>query len=116
MEAPGPPRLLDQVGERSRVKHYSLRTEQAYVPWIRRFILFLHREVLASELRWLDGITREEIAAAAGRAQPRGGQGVAGAAGRRVLAAERSWSIAIHAKRRDIAAYCPEQGTVDDWP
>lgn len=34
-----PPRLLDQVRARLRVKHYSLRTEQAYVGWIRRFIL-----------------------------------------------------------------------------
>lgn len=32
-------RLLDQVRARLRVKHYSLRTEQAYVGWIRRFIL-----------------------------------------------------------------------------
>jgi integron integrase len=34
-----PPRLLEQVRERLRVKHYSLRTEQAYLGWIRRFIL-----------------------------------------------------------------------------
>src|SRR5690606_38767942 len=34
-----PPKLLDQVRQRLRVKHYSLRTEQAYVGWIRRFIL-----------------------------------------------------------------------------
>lgn len=34
------PRLLDQVRNRLRVKHYSLRTEQAYVDWIKRFILF----------------------------------------------------------------------------
>ena len=33
-------RLLDQVRERIRVKHYSIRTEQAYTDWIRRFILF----------------------------------------------------------------------------
>lgn len=35
----GPPMLLDQVRQRLRVKHYSVRTEQAYVGWIRRFIL-----------------------------------------------------------------------------
>jgi hypothetical protein len=35
----GGPRLLDQVRSRLRVRHYSLRTEQAYVGWIRRFIL-----------------------------------------------------------------------------
>ncbi|HET6803929.1 MAG TPA: integron integrase [Frateuria sp.] len=34
-----PPRLLDEVRRVLRVKHYSLRTEQAYVGWIRRFIL-----------------------------------------------------------------------------
>jgi integron integrase len=33
-------RLLDQVREVIRKKHYSIRTEQAYVQWIRRFILF----------------------------------------------------------------------------
>ncbi|MEP7187048.1 MAG: integron integrase [Rhodanobacter sp.] len=33
------PRLLDQVRARLRLRHYSLRTEQAYVGWIRRFIL-----------------------------------------------------------------------------
>ncbi|MBB1127426.1 integron integrase [Thiospirillum jenense] len=34
------PRLLDQVRNRLRVKHYALRTEEAYVDWIKRFILF----------------------------------------------------------------------------
>lgn len=34
------PKLLDQVRDRIRVKHYSIRTERAYVDWIRRFILF----------------------------------------------------------------------------
>lgn len=37
--APRGPRLLDDVRGRLRFKHYSLRTEQAYVGWIRRFIL-----------------------------------------------------------------------------
>ena len=32
------PRLLDEVRARLRVKHYSLRTEQAYLYWIRRYI------------------------------------------------------------------------------
>jgi integrase len=89
--------LLDRVRDKIRLKHYSLRTEQAYVDWIKRFILhhgkrhpgdmgaaeveaflthlavagkvaastqnqaksallFLYREVLESELPWLDGI------------------------------------------------------------
>jgi integron integrase len=34
------PRLLDRVRAAIRTKHYSIRTEQAYVDWIRRFILF----------------------------------------------------------------------------
>jgi len=34
------PRLLDQVRMVIRRKHYSIRTEQAYVDWIRRYILF----------------------------------------------------------------------------
>jgi site-specific recombinase XerD len=32
--------LLDQVRDAIRLKHYSIRTEEAYVNWIRRFILF----------------------------------------------------------------------------
>ena len=35
-----PPRLLERVRWHLRVKHYSLRTERAYIDWIRRFILF----------------------------------------------------------------------------
>ena len=34
------PKLLDRVREAMRTAHYSLRTEEAYVGWIRRFILF----------------------------------------------------------------------------
>jgi len=92
-------RLPDQVRERIRYKHYSIRTESIYVQWIRRFIrcnglrhprdmgapevtaflswlaaerdvapsthkqalsaiLFLYREVLESDLPWLDGMQR----------------------------------------------------------
>jgi integron integrase len=35
-----PPKLLDQVRDRLRVKHYSIRTEHTYVDWIKRYILF----------------------------------------------------------------------------
>ena len=38
--APGQPRLLDRVREACRVRHYSLRTEDAYVQWSKRYILF----------------------------------------------------------------------------
>jgi Site-specific recombinase XerD len=34
------PKLLDQVRERMRLRHYSIRTEEAYISWIRRYILF----------------------------------------------------------------------------
>ena len=36
-------KLLDQYRERLRVKHYSLRTEDAYLHWA---LLFLYREVI----------------------------------------------------------------------
>ncbi len=40
--APGPPkpRLLDRVRAALRIRHYSRRTEKAYVAWILRYILF----------------------------------------------------------------------------
>jgi integron integrase len=93
------PKLLDQVRGKIRLKHYSIRTEQTYVDWIKRFILhfdkrhprelgaaeveaflthlavagnvaaatqnqaksallFLYREVLETELPWLDNVER----------------------------------------------------------
>jgi integron integrase len=35
-----PPKLLDRVREAIRVRHYSPRTEEAYVAWVRRYIVF----------------------------------------------------------------------------
>ncbi len=93
------PKLLDLLRDRIRVKHYSIRTEQAYVQWVKRYLyfhgmrhpkemgkaeveafltalavernvaastqgqalaalLFLYKEVLNSELPWLDEVTR----------------------------------------------------------
>lgn len=50
-----PSPLLDQVRAAIRVRHYSPRTEKAYVHWIRRYILFngkRHpREMDAAEVR-----------------------------------------------------------------
>jgi site-specific recombinase XerD len=40
MESPQPPRLLDQVRQAIRVRHYSLKTEKSYVYYIRDYILF----------------------------------------------------------------------------
>jgi hypothetical protein len=33
------PKLFDQVRGKIRLKHYSIRTEQAYTDWIKRYIL-----------------------------------------------------------------------------
>ena len=38
------PKLLDQVRQIIRVKHYSLRTEESYINWIKRFILFHNKK------------------------------------------------------------------------
>ncbi|MEQ1667421.1 MAG: integron integrase [Sulfuriferula sp.] len=94
-----PPKLLDRVRDKLRVKHYSIRTEQVYLDWIKRYILFhgkrhpqemgaveveaflthlavagkvaastqnqaksallfLYREVLETQLPWLDNVTQ----------------------------------------------------------
>ncbi len=49
------PKLLDQLRAEIRVRHYSIRTEQAYVDWARRFILFHNKrhpkDMGAGELR-----------------------------------------------------------------
>jgi integrase len=73
------PKLLDQVRAAIRLRHYSLRTEEAYVQWIKRFIffhgkrhpsemgeqeithflsalLFLYRPVLDQQVGWLDEV------------------------------------------------------------
>jgi integrase len=56
------PRLLDQVRETVRARHYSRRTEKAYIHWIKNqalsALLFLYREVLSVELPWLDDVIR----------------------------------------------------------
>lgn len=96
---PGKPKLLDQVRDLMRLRHYSLRTEKTYCDWIKRFIrfhgmrhpaemgvdevgqflthlaregrvaastqnqalsalLFLYKEVLRTEIGWLEGVER----------------------------------------------------------
>ncbi len=44
------PKLLDQVRFAIRTKHYSIRTEEAYVSWIKRYILF-HKKRHPKEMR-----------------------------------------------------------------
>ena len=49
------PKLLDLVRTVARVKHFSLKTEDAYANWIKRFILFHHKrhpnEMAENEIR-----------------------------------------------------------------
>lgn len=68
--AGNPPRLLDVVRERIRLRHYSLRTEQAYVGWIRRYILAngrQHPRELGGDAveRFLSGLATQGNVAAA---------------------------------------------------
>ncbi|RLB63779.1 MAG: integrase, partial [Deltaproteobacteria bacterium] len=64
------PRLLDQVREVCRVRHYSPRTEKAYIHWIKRYIFYHNkrhpRDMGANEinafLSWL--ATSRNVAAA----------------------------------------------------
>lgn len=96
------PKLLEQVAARLRTLHYSIRTERAYVDWIKRYILFhdkrhprdmgapeveafltnlaversvsastqnqaksallfLYKEVLESDLPWLENVTQAKV-------------------------------------------------------
>jgi integron integrase len=61
MEIPSTPpkKLLDRVRDALRLKHYSYRTEQTYVQWIRRFILF-HNKRHPQE----SGCNRAEVSSA----------------------------------------------------
>jgi integron integrase len=58
LPAPTPvskPKLLDLVRDAIRLRHYSIRTEQIYINWIKRFILFHHKrhptEMAEAEVR-----------------------------------------------------------------
>ena len=46
---PRQPKLLDRVRETIRRKHYSIRTEEAYVDWVKRYIFF-HQKRHPSEM------------------------------------------------------------------
>jgi hypothetical protein len=69
-----PPNLLDQVRDKLRVKHYSIRTESAYVDWIKRFIHFHGKQPLKAKVgtpgvlptgRWQYGVNLPDTSAAA---------------------------------------------------
>ena len=66
------PRLLEQTRQAIRVRHYSIRTEEAYLAWIRRFFAFTRRhprELSADEInRFLtDLAVRGRVAASTQR-------------------------------------------------
>ncbi len=58
---PGKKKLLDQVRDKIRLKHYSLKTERSYIGWIKRYIVFhnkrhpltMGKEEIESFLSWL---------------------------------------------------------------
>ena len=64
------PKLLDQVRNRLRYKHYALKTERTYIAWIRRYIYF-HNKTHPKDLdgsavaRFLSYLATEENVAAA---------------------------------------------------
>ncbi|MFZ1907800.1 MAG: integron integrase [Burkholderiales bacterium] len=65
-----PPRLLDQVRDAIRRRHYSIRTEQSYIHWIKRFIFFSDKrhpkEMGAQEVTaFLSHLARDRDVAAA---------------------------------------------------
>ena len=53
---PRKPRLLDQVRETLRGRHYSRRTEKTYIFWIRRYIHFTGKRIATGSL--IDPATR----------------------------------------------------------
>ena len=65
MKPPLPDTLINRVREAIRYKHYSIRTERAYVEWVRRFVRFhgmRHpRELGAQEVRAFLGYLASEL-------------------------------------------------------
>ena len=49
----GKPKLLDQMKNVMRIKHYSLQTEKSYIQWVRRYIYF-HNKRHPEEMGALD--------------------------------------------------------------
>ena len=60
------PKLLDQVRQAIRTRHYSPRTEETYVHWIKRFIFFHNKrhpaEMAEPEIaRFLSNLATERL-------------------------------------------------------
>ncbi|MEA5462983.1 phage integrase N-terminal SAM-like domain-containing protein [Leptothoe sp. PORK10 BA2] len=51
---PRPKKLLDHLRAVIRLKHYAYRTEETYVQWVRRYILF-HEKRHLHEMGRLEG-------------------------------------------------------------
>jgi len=45
-----PKKLLDQVCDAIRLKYYAYQTEQSYIDWVRRYILF-HNKTHSKDIR-----------------------------------------------------------------
>jgi len=45
-------RLFDQAREVMRFHHYAIRTEEAYLQWMRRFLLFHRNRIESSGQQW----------------------------------------------------------------
>ena len=79
--SPSAPKLLDRVRQAIRTRHYSRRTEKAYVHWIKRYIFFHGKrhpaEMGAAEVTaFLTSLAvRDHVAASTqhARAEPRPG-------------------------------------------
>ncbi len=66
----GKPSLLEQVRQSLRLRHYSIRTERAYVDWIKRFIIYHGKrhpsEMATDEIRqFLSHLATDRAVAAA---------------------------------------------------
>ncbi len=59
IEEPPKKKLLDRVRDAIRLKHYSYRTEETYVQWIKRYIFF-HNKRHPQE----SGCNRAEVSSA----------------------------------------------------
>ena len=57
-----PPRLLHQVREAIRILHYSRRTEESYVHWIRRFIFWTGKRHPATMGRQCGSVSDFDVA------------------------------------------------------
>ena len=64
------PRLLDQVRDVLRLRHYSIHTERAYVDWIKRYVEFhkmTSREDLADGERKIEAFLTDLAVRGEGR-------------------------------------------------